>query len=225
MNPANEPILIRTLIGAILGLLVNFGVKLSGVQVESILALSDAVIPLAMAVIGALSARSKVDGPKTAAAKQATIDKLIGAEKAPSKRPNPFGSTAIVLLAALALPLGATGCAAGPLIANNPALANLVQKALAWLGVIDSVVSTVLKDPNVPPDFEAKYQALRYQFTQAALVVEELVQQGQESHQQTLTALDQLQSIAEQIVGLVRSVPSSRSAEMTVPEPRFAGSK
>lgn len=106
MNLANEAIIVRTLIGAILGLLVNFGVKLSGVQVESILALSDAVIPLAMAVIGALSARSKVDGPKTAAAKQATIDKLIGAEKVPSRRAPAVSGVFFLVL--LALP----GCAA-----------------------------------------------------------------------------------------------------------------
>src|SRR5690606_23830365 len=94
MNLANEPILIRTLIGAILGLLVNFGVKLSGVQVESILALTDAVIPLALAVLGALSARGKVDGPKTATEKQAEIARLkallneqVEAERVPSRRP------------------------------------------------------------------------------------------------------------------------------------------
>ena len=113
MNLANEPILIRTLIGAILGLLVNFGVKLSGVQVESILALTDAVIPLAMAVIGALSARGKVDGPKTATEKQAEIARLkallneqVEAERVPSRRP-PLQS-AIFFVALLALP----GCAA-----------------------------------------------------------------------------------------------------------------
>lgn len=86
----NEPIVIRAALGALLGLLVSFGVKLSGVQVDAIMALADAVIPLALALIGALSARGKVDGPETAKDKAATIARLeellhvrIEAEKPP----------------------------------------------------------------------------------------------------------------------------------------------
>lgn len=104
MLPRNEPIMIRALIGAILGLLVSFGVKLSGVQVESILALADAAIPLATALLGALSARSKVDGPETAATKDRTIERLtelakvsIEAEK-PPPTPRSIGPAAILLL-------------------------------------------------------------------------------------------------------------------------------
>lgn len=100
MLPRNEPIMIRALIGAILGLLVSFGVKLSGVQVESILALADAAIPLATALLGALSARSKVDGPETAATKDRTIERLtelakvsIEAEK-PPPTPRSIGGAA-----------------------------------------------------------------------------------------------------------------------------------
>lgn len=100
----NEPIMIRALIGAILGLLVSFGVKLSGVQVESILALADAAIPLATALLGALSARGKVDGPRTAKEKdgeiyrlQALLEKSISLEK-PPPTPRSIGPAAILLL-------------------------------------------------------------------------------------------------------------------------------
>ena len=100
----NEPIMIRALIGAILGLLVSFGVKLSGVQVESILALADAAIPLATALLGALSARSKVDGPETAKEKdgeiyrlQALLEKSISLEK-PPPTPRSIGPVSLLLL-------------------------------------------------------------------------------------------------------------------------------
>lgn len=130
----------------------------------------------------------------------------------------------VALLACLAMGAGmaTTGCA-GAVLANNPALSAVVDKAMAWIGLIDSVVSTLLKDPNVPPDWASKYDALRVKFAQAAVVVADLANTGEEANQQTIAATEELQKIGEEIVALLQSLrPSTRTLEdVTIPEPRF----
>lgn len=104
MKLTNEPLLIRTFIGALLALLVAFGVRLSGTQIDAIVAFSDIAITLAGALVGALSSRSKVDGPETAKGKDAEIYRLQALlEKhvvvpPSSKKPPPISSLLVLFL-------------------------------------------------------------------------------------------------------------------------------
>lgn len=127
MKLTNEPILVRAFLGALLGTLVTVaGVNLAPEAIESILTLSDAtmaLLPTLLALIGSLSAHSKVDGPVTAANKSARIERLqtvleeqIAREQSsPSKKPPPDSAkrstiASLVFLATTLLLL--SGCAA-----------------------------------------------------------------------------------------------------------------
>lgn len=134
----------------------------------------------------------------------------------------PMAAGVVFLSLLLAAPGVLTGCAGAALL-NNPVLTAAVDKALTWVGWVDSFVSSLLKDPNVPPDFGQKYEALRLQFAEVAMVVSQLMAEGEKSQAATLDAVQRLEAIGKEIVALLQSVQiTGRSMEsVAVPEPRF----
>lgn len=128
--------------------------------------------------------------------------------------------TITALVCALSLPLTSGGCASGPLL-SSPVLADVVQQALNWVGLIDSIAATLSGDPNVPAEWVETYQNLRIKFSQAAIEVEKLVTLGEESHTQTLDAIEKLEQIGRDILAHLRGAAVTSRADVAIPEPRF----
>lgn len=137
--------------------------------------------------------------------------------------------TSLALIAAT--PGALWGCAAGPLI--TPGIAGVVNKALVWLQLIDSFVQTLKENPNVPREFREAYDKLKMEFAKAAVVVQDLIDEGQKSHERTLQAVAVLQEIGKRIVDLLRSfryadaqgnliAPDGNTVGLRAPEPVFA---
>lgn len=81
MKNFNEPVRVLTVVATLLVLLQQFGVPLSEGQVISIQNFVEAGLGLLVLIGGGEMVRSKVDGPATARAKDAVINRVLAKEE------------------------------------------------------------------------------------------------------------------------------------------------
>lgn len=110
--------------------------------------------------------------------------------------------TSLALIAAA--PGALSGCATlGPAVAAIP---QIIDKAAAWLALIDSFVSSLMSNPAVPPEFRQQYELLKIDLHASVLAVRELISQGEEFYELAQARYkDTFLPLAERLLDLLKT--------------------
>lgn len=198
----NEPVITAGLLVAFvagtLSLLRAFGVKLGQEQADALLNLAGLVAPFVVPLVAAVWVRGRVDGPATAAAKTAVIERFQRNEQrdadydAPDKTSSKRGLAALLVFA-LVLPAGPVGCAAVPtsVVAALPAIFSALGTAEAAVNTFEAWAERFKGAPGVTPELLEQIHGLSQECRQSFAQARRLARNGAESEEQAKAALNQ----------------------------------
>lgn len=211
----NELVAIRTLVGAILGLLIAFGLKISTAQNAAVLGVVDALIqalPGITALLGALSARSKTTGPETTA-QAVRLLKLGNATAALSllspKKPRPSRGVArlglvmcLCLATVMSSAVALVACSPGAWIVPVTAGLNAAGSFLSYVADFVTQLKKSQAATLVPADWWPKYDDAMTRARAAHALMNQALSQGEAAEADFWKHLEEFKAIGREIFGL-----------------------